>query len=96
MTTQRIPRDPTGSVRVEILDPKDIRSLDEVVIGNWLHLERLNGDRRRTWWLGLTDERGEVMHVYIQEKDGAVTCAHVTERWPPKEHAESLRGEKKP
>ena len=80
MSTIKIPKDKNGTTRIEIMGP-DVRSLDEIVVGNWLHLERMDGVNKRIWWLGLTDERGEVLHVYIEEKDGFVKRAHVTEGW---------------
>ena len=85
MSVLRIPYDRDGGVRVEILGPKDVRSLDEIVIGNWLHLERMNGVNKRNWWLSITDERGEQMHIWIGDKEGMVTGAHITEAWPPKD-----------
>ena len=46
--------DPTaGKLRVDFNGAE----LDEIVIGNWFHLERMGGRNKRNWSLILTDVR---------------------------------------
>jgi hypothetical protein len=52
-----------------------IRSVDEIVIGDWLHLERMKGTDKRVWCLLINDQNGRVNNITIVEKNGKVLDA---------------------
>ena len=65
------PSDPTLNLK--------IRNIDEIVIGNWFHLERMNGINKRDWCLIINNENGEALNLYISEKDGVMSKATIVE-----------------
>jgi hypothetical protein len=81
----------TIEIRPDILQPNKVpfntmniptKDVDEIVIGNWFHLERMNGVNKREWCLILNNEHNDTMNVYITEKDGIVTqTTQVENNW---------------
>jgi DNA-binding winged helix-turn-helix (wHTH) protein len=65
------PSDPTLNLK--------IRNVDEIVISNWFHLERMNGINKREWALIITNEKRECLNIYLSEKDGIITQATIVE-----------------
>jgi hypothetical protein len=65
-----------GELRVEF-PGNDAAQLDEIVIGNWLHLERMSGANKRWWALILTDEKGRQLNLTIGDTRGKVHRAFV-------------------
>lgn len=56
-----------------------IKDVDEILIGNFFHLERMSGTNSRSWCLIITDEKGEQLNITINEKDGKVSNAFIYE-----------------
>jgi hypothetical protein len=57
---------------------KDIKELDEIFIGNWLHLERMDGVNKRTWCLIIGGDKGALC-ITITENNGQVSKAFIFE-----------------
>jgi hypothetical protein len=68
----------TGTLGIRF-SGREVRELDEVFIGNWLHLERMHGVKKRRWCLILTDEKGRVLNLSIGDNEGRVDGSGVYE-----------------
>lgn len=54
-----------------------IQSVDEIVIGDWFHLERMSGINKRKWCLILNDHNNRNLNITIVENRGKVTEAFI-------------------
>jgi hypothetical protein len=81
----RITGDPENGFGYDFFG-KDLKELDEIFIGNWLHLERMNGVDSRFWCLIIRNEKGENLNITINEKRGKVVTAFIYENeWEHKD-----------
>ena len=68
------PDDPDNHAQVITLP-----SVDEIVIGDWFHMERMSGTNVRCWSIILTDQDGQPLNITVTEKNGKINNAFVYE-----------------
>lgn len=64
--------------RIEIKS-NDLKKLDELVIGDFIHLERTHGTNNREWCLIVTNEKGQQLNLTLHENKGKVKYGWIYE-----------------
>lgn len=71
-----------------------LSTVDELLIGDWFHMERMSGTNVRCWSIILTDQDGQALNITVTEKNGRLNNAFIYENdWEAPSDTDILDGE---